>query len=95
MLESEQLGKGSIIRCHSGARYTADALDGLRHFSPDGHRLPHLAQMVNGKAAQAVRQPHWAPPISRDAGTISYPFFSNPDSKACMILETRVRAVKI
>ncbi len=29
VLESEELGNGSIIRCHSGARYTADALDSL------------------------------------------------------------------
>ena len=49
VLESEQLGKGSIIRCHSGARYTADALDALLSgLEKKGYEVVPASRLIGG-----------------------------------------------
>ena len=47
VLENENLGNGSIIRCHSGARYTADALDSLiKGLQKQGYEIVPVSQLI-------------------------------------------------
>lgn len=47
VLENENLGNGSIIRCHSGAKYMADALDSLiKGLEKQGYEIVPVSQMI-------------------------------------------------
>ena len=47
VLENENLGSGSIIRCHSGAKYMADALDSLiRGLEKQGYEIVPVSQLI-------------------------------------------------
>lgn len=47
VLENENLGNGSIIRCHSGAKYMADALDSLiRGLEKQGYEIVPVSQLI-------------------------------------------------
>lgn len=48
VLGNEELGSGSIIRCHSGARYMADALDSLlTRLEKQGYEIVPVSQLLN------------------------------------------------
>ncbi len=47
VLENENLGNGSIIRCHSGAKYMADALDSLiKGLEKQGYEIVPVSQLI-------------------------------------------------
>ncbi len=47
VLENENLGNGSIIRCHSGARYMADALDSLiKGLEKQGYEIVPVSRLI-------------------------------------------------
>lgn len=47
VLQSESLGNGSIILCHNGAKYTAEALDGLiAGLQEKGYRIVPVSELI-------------------------------------------------
>ena len=47
VLDNEQLGSGSVILCHNGAKYTADALDGLiTGLEKKGYEIVPVSQLI-------------------------------------------------
>ena len=47
VLENKYLGNGSIILCHNGAKYTADALDALiTGLQEKGYELVQVSELI-------------------------------------------------
>ena len=47
VLENKNLGNGSIILCHNGAKYTADALDALiTGLQEKGYELVQVSELI-------------------------------------------------
>ena len=47
VLENKNLGNGSIILCHNGAKYTADALDALiTGLQEKGYELVPVSELI-------------------------------------------------
>lgn len=47
VFDNEQLGSGSVILCHNGAKYTADALDGLiTGLEKKGYEIVPVSQLI-------------------------------------------------
>lgn len=47
VLENKNLGNGSIILCHNGAKYTADALDALiTELQEKGYELVPVSELI-------------------------------------------------
>ena len=48
VLENESLGKGSIILCHNGAKYTAEALDALiKGLKKQGYEIVPVSELIH------------------------------------------------